>query len=588
MLKRCLLVSVMLCLSIGLVFAGGGTHTAAEVQGGVFRETTEYRVGSPGWSGSLFSGSGAVSVRGENNQPSGRGVYGRSTNSSGYGVLGEATTGNGVVGSSTQGIGAVGVSGSGYGVYGASTTGVSGYFDGNVSVTNMIRIEGESKGWGTSIINGRIWSANNNIHLSPPGGSNVIIDANYREAGGPTGSVGLCLNGDCRTGWPSGITGSGNADRIAVFLGPSAISSSELYQYLGKIGLGTGTPRGRLNVIYSGVYEPAVNGTNTGFSSAGVHGWSSGDFGRGVEGVATGDSAIGVWGQALTATSIGVSGSATASSGVSGTATTGIGVDGSSTLGTGTRGWVNDGIQQGLGRLGYIHPTAGAVGVYGEGSKFAGYFNGKVAIPIYSASKNGIYLGKANGTFDDDATLFTIENAVGAFGTGIGTTYLISRGGRDADIALVVQKSTPGNPDYNRWRFDNDGILYTPGGSYADIAEGFMTEKANPGDVLVIGNDGNGALASKPYQSPILGVVSNSTAIMLSADGDTPVAVAGRVVVKVSDENGEIRIGDPVVAGSRKGMGMKGYPEKINSLNLIGVAMTPLKSGSGSIVVLVK
>jgi len=46
--------------------------------------------------------------------------------------------------------------------------------------------------WGDMVIQGRVLSANANIHLSPPGGSNVIIDDAYRSAGGSTsGSAGL-------------------------------------------------------------------------------------------------------------------------------------------------------------------------------------------------------------------------------------------------------------------------------------------------------------------------------------------------------------------------------------------------------------
>ncbi|MDO8498345.1 MAG: hypothetical protein Q7S44_00975, partial [bacterium] len=76
--------------------------------------------------------------------------------------------------------------------------------DGGVIVQDRLYIWGDGNGWGNSIINGRVWSASSNIHLSPPGGSSVIIDGNYREAGGGTGTVNLCLNGDCRSAWPGG------------------------------------------------------------------------------------------------------------------------------------------------------------------------------------------------------------------------------------------------------------------------------------------------------------------------------------------------------------------------------------------------
>jgi hypothetical protein len=45
--------------------------------------------------------------------------------------------------------------------------------------------------WGNMTIQGRVISANANIHLSPPGGSNVIINTAYRAAGGAGGTAGL-------------------------------------------------------------------------------------------------------------------------------------------------------------------------------------------------------------------------------------------------------------------------------------------------------------------------------------------------------------------------------------------------------------
>ena len=50
-------------------------------------------------------------------------------------------------------------------------------------------------GGGNMIVRGRVLSANNNIHLSPPGGSTVYINSDYREAGGAAGNVNLEVSG---------------------------------------------------------------------------------------------------------------------------------------------------------------------------------------------------------------------------------------------------------------------------------------------------------------------------------------------------------------------------------------------------------
>lgn len=43
--------------------------------------------------------------------------------------------------------------------------------------------------WGDVVITGRVISGSDNLHLSPPNGKAVIIDTNYRQAGGATGGV---------------------------------------------------------------------------------------------------------------------------------------------------------------------------------------------------------------------------------------------------------------------------------------------------------------------------------------------------------------------------------------------------------------
>ena len=55
-------------------------------------------------------------------------------------------------------------------------------------------------GWGNMVVRGRVFSANNNIHLSPPGGSTVFINSDYREAGGATGLVNLNVSGNITGG----------------------------------------------------------------------------------------------------------------------------------------------------------------------------------------------------------------------------------------------------------------------------------------------------------------------------------------------------------------------------------------------------
>ncbi|MCB9190050.1 MAG: tail fiber domain-containing protein [Flavobacteriales bacterium] len=59
-----------------------------------------------------------------------------------------------------------------------------------------------SDNWGDLSIQGRVLSANSNIHLSPPNGFNVIINDSYRAAGGSTGGsdAGLIVEGSAAIG----------------------------------------------------------------------------------------------------------------------------------------------------------------------------------------------------------------------------------------------------------------------------------------------------------------------------------------------------------------------------------------------------
>lgn len=68
-----------------------------------------------------------------------------------------------------------------------------------------------SAGWGVMTIQGRVLSADANLHLSPPNGSKVIIDGSYRAAGGSSGSnVGLQVAGETFLAHSSGNVGIGN------------------------------------------------------------------------------------------------------------------------------------------------------------------------------------------------------------------------------------------------------------------------------------------------------------------------------------------------------------------------------------------
>lgn len=109
----------------------------------------------------------------------------------------------------------------------------------------------------------------------------------------------------------------------------------------------------------------------------------------------------------------------------------------------------------------------------------------------------------------------------------------------------------------------------------ADLAEDYISaQNLEAGEVVVIDENSNALevkKSSQPYDQKILGVVSSAPAIRISEDGgiwiskgdssktDTgyPIALTGRVPVKVSTENGAIKPGDYLTSSSVPGTAMK-------------------------------
>lgn len=106
-----------------------------------------------------------------------------------------------------------------------------------------------------------------------------------------------------------------------------------------------------------------------------------------------------------------------------------------------------------------------------------------------------------------------------------------------------------------------------------DMAELFETSEAvEPGDVLIIGSQpGKLQKSERTYEKSIVGVVSGAPAILfegsqlqmapdegsLKNPHKPPVALVGRVPVKVTLENGPIKVGDYLTTSSKAGYAMR-------------------------------
>jgi hypothetical protein len=111
------------------------------------------------------------------------------------------------------------------------------------------------------------------------------------------------------------------------------------------------------------------------------------------------------------------------------------------------------------------------------------------------------------------------------------------------------------------------GDVYANGSFHpngADFAEMLPAQNTlEPGDVLVIGEDGRLARSTQPYQENIAGVHATKPGLLGGAHdgadltGKRPLAVVGVAPVKVTSENGSIKPGDKLTSSSTPGHAMK-------------------------------
>jgi hypothetical protein len=153
------------------------------------------------------------------------------------------------------------------------------------------------------------------------------------------------------------------------------------------------------------------------------------------------------------------------------------------------------------------------------------------------------------------------------------------------------------------FRVESDGDVYADGTVYsqatavgqADVAERInVSEWVEAGDVVEIDPEHFGFFrkASGMYSRRVAGIISTSPGVILGNkadpqsdawDDNRPVlAIAGRVPVKASTENGPIAVGDLLVSSSVPGLAMKGEPS-VSVGAVVGKAMEALESGEGVI-----
>jgi hypothetical protein len=258
------------------------------------------------------------------------------------------------------------------------------------------------------------------------------------------------------------------------------------------------------NVSGNGISSSSENGrgiVGTSVNNYGVYGLSSStdDDDAGVYGLANGGSGTtsGVYGANNSISGTGVKGKATATSGYV------YGVTGltDSPSGVGVFGWAGSHTSGTHGRpYGVYGYSNSGHGVYGE------------TLGDWS-NISGVY-GKA---VMDHANAVNGVNTAGGYGVRAESNTGVALAAKSASGNIIEAWDT--DPNNRRWYVRNDGQVYADGSFHsggADFAEMLpAVEGLEPGDVLVIGFDGQLLRSSSPYATSVMGVYSTEPGFVL-------------------------------------------------------------------------
>jgi hypothetical protein len=276
-------------------------------------------------------------------------------------------------------------------------------------------------------------------------------------------------------------------------------------------------------------------------------------------------------------------------------------------------------------------------GVYGEsnsGNGYGGYFvNADDGIALYATgsgsgrddatlrvdntettdgvaaymTSNNSYMNTALYNSGSGKVLYLENGGSDTSGTGGGDFIYATSESGDAQFRVSTSGSVWSDGGYHCGQEISNATLYSiPAGfvvlaqsensiepcledsSPADFAEMFPAKGSlGPGDVLVIGPDGDLIQSSERYQTTVVGVYSFQPSYLGNAqfadeDGYVPLGLLGVVPVKASAENGAIQPGDLLVASSTPGHAMRAG-ENPPQGTVIGKALEPLAEGTGYI-----
>jgi hypothetical protein len=259
------------------------------------------------------------------------------------------------------------------------------------------------------------------------------------------------------------------------------------------------------------------------------------------------------------------------------------------------------------------HPSSGnALRLYSATA------TGATLMSIYHETSNAtgtalsMDLGNGSGSFTGNFIALrkagTNKVLIDSFGqasfgtTSIGSMFDIASSTSASDINLFRVVSNVGATGNVKFRIDSDGDVYSDGtnnlGSGADLAENYtsLDLTLEPGELVALSDTALASVSSESQDNQIienvsgivrassttqniLGVVATKPGVLMSSNllNSKPVALAGRVPVKISLENGPIKIGDYLTASKT----VPGAATKaLSSGNVVGRALEAYSENS--------
>ncbi len=243
--------------------------------------------------------------------------------------------------------------------------------------------------------------------------------------------------------------------------------------------------------------------------------------------------------------------------------------------------------------------SSGYSGVQGEntGSGYGVYANSATG-PGLAAFSNGVGTG-APAVYASNTHTGAEPNGIAIYATNAsGDATIVARNTSTGDTirTLNAAGSSVVFAVRNNGRVWTSAVQIYGGG---DLAEKFDVSSGTlePGTLLVIDENHPGQLkaSATAYDSKVAGIVSGAGGVNPGLtlhqqgvlEGNTEVAIAGRVYVKADARTSPIKPGDLLTTSDLPGHAMKATDRQLAPGAIIGKAMTALDSGTGLVLVLV-